>query len=543
MSQVDYHPHNSSHLCYHLFCEKNANQKTEQKNQERNIFYWNEELSRELILSNYSKLVKKFSDEAYFPSFVKKFWYFFVLHQKGGTWLSHRKYISKVNPQLNLSPEKSYLSKKTNERSIWINQREPSTPSDTAPIIPKPIISTPIIPKQITPLGTILIKVKKNDALLEKAIQVILAEPKIFTEENGLSDFIISYIVSKNPKAYEYFNYWELPTKALIGKFGKGRFGKGRFGTFFNSLGILRRDLLNEIKSRAVFLDNPTNTLNKYLKKPALVRSFTGDYKAYDFLQRGKTMLKFPIKVPRPSMSKSMPENDLEQGSNPATNAAIEASESYPLISCLMVTFSRKIELAKEAIACFKEQTYPNLELVLLEQEGNEIYNWTLKQKINNVKYRFFKKSETLGKLRNLSMEEARGDYLCLWDDDDLSDPKRLEIQYHHLKRTNSSGSFLARQTVEYKSADPGNSFIKAYNSYRIWENTMLIKKDSSIKYPELPRGEDTAFVSDYVSKHQVVLIDRPELYTYRIHGSNTFSHEHFNKIWRNITAIERLTF
>ncbi len=540
MSQVNYHYHNSSHLCYHLFCEKNANQKTEQKNQERNIFYWNEELSRELILSNYSKLVKKFSDEAYFPSFVKKFWYFFVLHQKGGTWLSHRKYISKVNPQLNLSPEKSYLSKKTNERSIWINQREPSTPSDTAPIIPK----------QITPLGTILIKVKKNDALLEKAIQVILAEPKIFTEENGLSDFIISYIVSKNPKAYEYFNYWELPAKALI-----GRFGKGRFGTFFNSLGILRRDLLNEIKSRAVFLDNPTNTLNKYLKKPALVRSFTGDYKAYDFLQRGKTMLK----VPRPSMSKNMPENDLEQGSNPATNAAIEASESYPLISCLMVTFSRKIELAKEAIACFKEQTYPNLELVLLEEGDGEIHDWLEKEQVGKkeikIKYypiknkksskRSLKKSSkrSLGELRNLSLNIASGDYICQWDDDDLSDPKRLEIQYYHLKRTNSSGSFLARQTVEYKKADPGNSFIKAYNSYRIWENTMLIKKDSSIKYPELPRGEDTAFVSDYVSKHQVVLIDRPELYTYRIHGINTFSHEHFNKIWRNITAIEGLTF
>ncbi|RXL88910.1 glycosyltransferase, partial [Citrobacter sp. AAK_AS5] len=35
----------------------------------------------------------------------------------------------------------------------------------------------------------------------------------------------------------------------------------------------------------------------------------------------------------------------------------------------------------------------------------------------------------TLGALRNQSVAQACGEYLALWDDDDLSAPHRLELQ------------------------------------------------------------------------------------------------------------------
>ena len=36
----------------------------------------------------------------------------------------------------------------------------------------------------------------------------------------------------------------------------------------------------------------------------------------------------------------------------------------------------------------------------------------------------------SLGAARNLTVDTARGAYVCQWDDDDLYHPERLRIQY-----------------------------------------------------------------------------------------------------------------
>ena len=51
---------------------------------------------------------------------------------------------------------------------------------------------------------------------------------------------------------------------------------------------------------------------------------------------------------------------------------------AYPKISCLMITANR-LHIAKRAIKCFADQSYPNKELIIID-DGEENYKNTLKQ-------------------------------------------------------------------------------------------------------------------------------------------------------------------
>ena len=53
---------------------------------------------------------------------------------------------------------------------------------------------------------------------------------------------------------------------------------------------------------------------------------------------------------------------------------------------------------------------------------------------------------QTLGELRNASVEAARGDIVCQWDDDDRYHPRRLELQFAAMRVENSEFCFLTDQ-------------------------------------------------------------------------------------------------
>ncbi len=51
------------------------------------------------------------------------------------------------------------------------------------------------------------------------------------------------------------------------------------------------------------------------------------------------------------------------------------------------------------------------------------------------------------------------------------------------------------------------------------WPQTMVARRISMAQYrPELSTGEDSEVVAQF---RTLVVLDRPELYTYRIHGTN----------------------
>jgi hypothetical protein len=202
-----------------------------------------------------------------------------------------------------------------------------------------------------------------------------------------------------------------------------------------------------------------------------------------------------------------------------------------PLVSCLMVT-GRRPALAELAMGCFRRQTYPNRELIVVDDSGTD----ALAEAVDHhdggpgASIRWLRlppEGQPLGALRNIALAEARGEFLCQWDDDDLSAPERLRRQAAALLATGADACVPARLRLWWSARD----WISESSS-RIWECALMWKKGGITAYPELRAGEDTPPVEALANHGLIALLEAPDLYTYVHHGANTFPDEHWMKLW-----------
>ncbi|MBA6438272.1 glycosyltransferase [Streptomyces sp. GMR22] len=205
-----------------------------------------------------------------------------------------------------------------------------------------------------------------------------------------------------------------------------------------------------------------------------------------------------------------------------------------PLVSCLMVTGDRP-RLAERAIRCFLTQTYPRAELVVVDDGTDD----TLEQHVRTLAdprvrlHRLPPEGRPLGDLRNAAVELATGPYVCQWDDDDLYDPERLDVQMAALLGLGATACFLARERLWW----PARRML-AVSGTRVWEGSMVCAKEALPRYPALRHGEDTPVAEQVVRTGRVASVDAPELYTYVHHGENTFDAPHFAGLFDAATQL-----
>jgi mannosyltransferase OCH1-like enzyme/glycosyltransferase involved in cell wall biosynthesis len=204
---------------------------------------------------------------------------------------------------------------------------------------------------------------------------------------------------------------------------------------------------------------------------------------------------------------------------------------SLPKVSCLMVVKNQAC-LAKRAIFCFLQQTYLQKELIIIDDgEGSELAAFIRQFPHPQITYyRLSCESLTLGELRNLAIEKATGTYLAQWDDDDLSDPQRLELQMAIVRAFRVDGCFLDSIYTwwPYKQK-------LAQSLRRVWEGTLIYRKEILLQYPSLSQGEDTDVVQFIFNTYRIAAIDLPELYIYNIHQNNNRNTEHFDEHWQQV--------
>jgi len=139
-----------------------------------------------------------------------------------------------------------------------------------------------------------------------------------------------------------------------------------------------------------------------------------------------------------------------------------------------------------EAVKCFIDQTYPNKELIVVnDQEGV-----TLKLsedrddiRMENVSTRF----DSLGQKRNYAMSLTKGDYVCIWDDDDLFPPWRIEDSVDAMrvqKRYDIVKGQMALMSVD-------NSKYMIVNNLFHSQAMILRNYVDSHSYPDKSVGED----------------------------------------------------
>lgn len=205
--------------------------------------------------------------------------------------------------------------------------------------------------------------------------------------------------------------------------------------------------------------------------------------------------------------------------------------QTYPMISCICITNNR-LNLLKRAISCFEAQNYPNKELVLCYPENDEQTKLFINKLIQNTTLAILKierkNEESLGNARNISIARCRGDYVCIWDDDDWYHSSRLSFQYNSMITTGHGyqASVLMR-VILYDSTTQ-----KAYLSFPYtWDGSILCRKEIILQnqYAYRDQGEDTHIIKFLDGKKLLYHIDEaPFLYIYIYHGGNTWDYAHY---------------
>ncbi|WP_042696620.1 glycosyltransferase family A protein [Azospirillum sp. B506] len=199
------------------------------------------------------------------------------------------------------------------------------------------------------------------------------------------------------------------------------------------------------------------------------------------------------------------------------------------LISCLMVTRNR-FPLARLAVECFRRQTYEPRELIVIDDShDDQLVRYLAKLGDSRIRVeRAAVPAPTLGEARNRSLALATGPYACQWDDDDLYDPRRLECQMEALVASGAQACMLSNWIFWWVD----QSWV-GISGRRAWEGSILCEK-TLLAYPALVRGEDTVATTRLERSARVVLLKMPRLYTYIVHGKNTYDSEHFKRTWNN---------
>lgn len=111
-------------------------------------------------------------------------------------------------------------------------------------------------------------------------------------------------------------------------------------------------------------------------------------------------------------------------------------ASSVGLVSCIMPTKNRR-SFIPAAIACFQAQTYDKKELLIVDN-GDSVAD--LMPNDRRIRYMRLTATQTTGQLRNFCCQQARGEFIAHWDDDDWSHPRRLEEQIVELGEKQVTG-------------------------------------------------------------------------------------------------------
>ena len=206
------------------------------------------------------------------------------------------------------------------------------------------------------------------------------------------------------------------------------------------------------------------------------------------------------------------------------------------LVSCVCVTrgFPEHVE---STIRCFEQQTYPHKELVVVHDEELPRESVVLFERAGARV--FGMPGVPLGVLRNRSVEESRGTYICNWDDDDLSMPDRIEVQLKAIQSSwREANACVLRRYILWDERN--GQFYQSFPRAAGWESSLVAERAAvlRLRYPPVKLGEDRQFMARMATAYRVLVIDEPDKYVYRYHGRNACAPKHFQMMFEGSTLL-----
>lgn len=106
-----------------------------------------------------------------------------------------------------------------------------------------------------------------------------------------------------------------------------------------------------------------------------------------------------------------------------------------PLVTVFMPVYNSE-QYIKEAVESILNQTYKNLEIILVD-DGSTDRSIEIIKSYKDDRIRLIQNEKNMGipYTRNVGLKEAKGKYIAIMDSDDIATPKRIERQVDYLEK------------------------------------------------------------------------------------------------------------
>lgn len=205
-----------------------------------------------------------------------------------------------------------------------------------------------------------------------------------------------------------------------------------------------------------------------------------------------------------------------------------------PKVSVLMTVYKTNETYLKEAINSILNQTFQDFELLILDDCPAEPRTQIVNDfQDKRIRYILNEKNEGISHARNKLIDLAQGEYLAVFDHDDISLPERLDKQVTYLDEHPIVGvvgcfaQIFGRRSklLTYPTEDHDIKLSLMYNCKILHPASMIRKSvltENNISYEnDFTPGEDYRLwtrLIDYTNFHNIPEI----LFHYRDHNTNT---------------------
>ena len=209
-----------------------------------------------------------------------------------------------------------------------------------------------------------------------------------------------------------------------------------------------------------------------------------------------------------------------------------------PLVSCIMPTFNRRTWV-EQAVTYFLRQDYGARELIVVDDGSDPVGD--LLPKDCEIRYVRLERRESIGTKRNLGCEQARGEIIAHWDDDDWFAPWRLRYQVGQLLQ--DGADVVGLNSLLYWEPHVQRAWRYCYPAgARPWihDPTFCYRRElwRRCPFPDTSEGIDTRYLWDGPGK-RITALDDPSFYVGIIHSGNTSSKRTTNAAWRRCPSAE----
>ena len=162
------------------------------------------------------------------------------------------------------------------------------------------------------------------------------------------------------------------------------------------------------------------------------------------------------------------------------------------VVSVIITTFNRK-DFLEETILSVVNQTYKNIEIIVVDDGSKINYAEKICNQFNNCKY-YYKNNGGVSSARNYGIQKAKGDYIAFLDDDDLFKVDKIEKQLDILLKNpkfslvHSSATVIEHDgkissrtigsSIEKAHLRTGNVFWNALGRWCVKSPTPLLRKE-----------------------------------------------------------------